>query len=107
MPTAKTSKRIPKWLTAKGFDKVPKFYKELGFFAAKDYLRMTKGGKSTKHWTLPYGDYKFVFFETISRAKVAARLKSVRKANPGEKYPYDPVLNMWSLNKPLNYEFRR
>lgn len=107
MPAAKTTKRVPRWLTAKGYDKVPKFYKELGLEAADHYLHNAKKGKSTKHWTLPYGDYKFVFFEDISRAKVAARLKSVRRANPGEKYPYDPVLNMWSLNKPLNYEYRR
>lgn len=26
MPTAKTTKRVPKWQTAKGYDKVPKFY---------------------------------------------------------------------------------
>jgi hypothetical protein len=39
--------------------------------------------------------------------QVAARIKSLRRANPGVAFPYDPVLNMWSLNKPLNYDFRR
>lgn len=99
--------RIPKWLTAKGYDTVPQFYKDLGFEAADSYLRMKKRGGSTKHWTLPYGDYKFVFFDCIHKVQVAARIKSLRRANPGVEFPYDPVLNMWSLNKPLNYNFRR
>lgn len=100
------NKRIPKWLLAKGYNKVPKFYKELGFDAAESYLRMKSKGKSTKHWTLPYGDYKFVFFDCISPIKVREHIRYMR-SNTAERYPWDPVLNMWSLNKPLNYEFRR
>lgn len=99
------NRRIPKWLKAQGYDKVPKYYKDLGLEAAESYLRMKRRGGSTKHWTLPYGDYKFVFFDCIPRTRVIARLNSIRKS--GRLYPADPVLNMLSLNKPLNYQYRR
>ena len=99
------NRRIPKWLKAQGYDKVPKYYKDLGLEAAESYLRMKRRGGSTKHWTLPYGDYKFVFFDCIPRTRVIARVKSIRKS--GMLYPADPVLNMLSLNKPLNYQYRK
>lgn len=99
------NRRIPKWLKAQGYNNVPEFYKNLGLDAVESYLRMKRRGGSTKHWTLPYGDYKFVFFDCIPRTRVIARVKSIRKS--GMLYPADPVLNMLSLNKPLNYEYRR
>lgn len=85
---------------------VPEFYKKLGPFAMDCYMRAVRKGKSTKHWSIPYGDYKFVFFDDVSPSKVQERIRSVRQAT-GQQYPWDPVLNMWSLNKPLNREFRR
>lgn len=99
------NRRIPKWLKAQGYDKVPQYYKDLGLEAAESYLRMKRRGGSTKHWTLPYGDYKFVFFDCIPRTRVIARLNYIRKS--GMLYPADPVLNMLSLNKPLNYQYRK
>ena len=99
-------KGIPAWLKDMGYDNVPKFYKNLGLDAAESYLRMKKLGKSTKHWSLPFGDYKFVFFDSVSRKKVMKRLNTIRRGT-GYPYPQDPVLNMLSLNKPLNYEYRR
>ena len=99
------NRRIPKWLKAQGYDKVPQYYKDLGLEAAESYLRMKRRGGSTKHWTLPYGDYKFVFFDCIPRTRVIARLNSIRKS--GMLYPADPVLNMLSLKKPLNYQYRK
>ena len=98
--------KIPKWLKDRGYDNVPTLYKDLGLDAAESYLRMKKKGKSTKHWTLPYGDFKYVFFDCISKVKVLQHIRYMRM-NTSKRFPWDPVLNMWSLNKPLNYKYRR
>lgn len=100
------NRRIPAWLKAQGYDKVPQYYKDLGLEAAESFLRMKKKGKSTKHWTLPFGEYKFVFFDSVSRRRVMDRLNSLRRTT-GIRYPQDPVLNMLSLNKPINYQYRK
>lgn len=91
---------------------VPDFYRKLGTYAVDEYRRRKTEGKSTRHFTVNYGNVKYVFwctgydpadrpFQIRPVVDVHIRhLKTLSKAHHLKKAPVSSRLSYLSINKP-------
>lgn len=91
---------------------VPDFYRKLGTYAVDEYRRRKTEGKSTRHFTVHYGNVKYVFwctgydpadrpFQIRPVVDVHIQhLKKVLKAGSFRKVPVSSRLSYLSINKP-------
>lgn len=86
------------------WDKIPKFYKDLGIEACYGYVRRKASGRSTSHWTYNYGGTVLAFWtDAYPRRQILNTIATIFAHSSPDHFPRDHWLETVSFNKPWTY----